>query len=71
MVASTSGPPMAAPTPMSRASGLLPKTTATKVTALSGNAVPNAASTVPVVVAPSLSLRPSHSMPLTKYSQAR
>ena len=42
MVASTSGPPMAAPTPMSFCSGVWPKTTAVKVTALSGRAVPKA-----------------------------
>ena len=41
------------------------------VTALSGSAVPKAASTVPVAVAPSSNRWPTHSTPLTKYSQAK
>ena len=66
-----SGPPSAAPTPMSLASGVLPKTTATSVTTLSGSAVPNAASTVPTAVCEMPKRWPTHSTPLTKYAQAR
>ncbi|MNY11304.1 hypothetical protein D3C86_1443270 [compost metagenome] len=70
-VANTSGPPMAAPTPMSFCSGVSPNTTAMKVTALSGNAVPKAARIVPVAVAPRWKRCPTHSTPLTKNSQAK
>ena len=69
IVASTSGPPRAAPTPMSLAAGVVPKTTATNVTTLSGSAVPKAASTVPTAFWAIPSLRPTHSTPLTKNSQ--
>lgn len=67
----TNGPPIAAPTPRSFCSGVSPNTTAIKVTALSGSAVPKAASTEPTAVAPRLRRLPNHSIPLTKYSQAR
>ena len=41
MVLSASGPPSAAPTPISFEASLLPKAVATSVTTLSGSAVPN------------------------------
>ncbi|CFN79714.1 Uncharacterised protein [Bordetella pertussis] len=50
---------------------MVPNTTAMNVTALSGSAVPKAASTVPVAVAPSLKRWPTHSTPLTKNSHAK
>jgi hypothetical protein len=71
MVASASGPPMAAPMPMSFCAGLVLNTTATKVTTLSGSAVPIAARTEPTAVAPTAMRRPSHSTALTNHSQDR
>jgi len=68
---STSGPPMAAPTPISRSAGVVPKAIATKVTTLSGSAVPNAARIVPVAVWLTLSRAPTHSTPFTKNLQDR
>jgi len=49
----------------------MPNTTAVKVTALSGKAVPKAASTEPMAVAPRFRCRPHHSTELVKYSQAK
>ena len=71
MVASTRGPPKAAPTPISFCAAVVPNTTAMKVTTLSGKAVPNAARIVPVAFWPTEIFRPTHSTPFTKYSQAR
>ena len=56
---------------MSFCASVLPNTTATSVTTLSGSAVPNAASTVPTAVCDTPKRSPTHSTPLTKYSQAR
>ena len=52
-MAKTSGPPMAAPTPMLRISAVGPVVTAMRVTTDSGSAVPNAARMVPTAMAPS------------------
>src|SRR5258708_3510217 len=62
---------MAAPMPISLSAEVLPVVTATMVTTLSGSAVPKAARTVPVAVWLTFSLRPTHSTPFTKNSQAR
>jgi hypothetical protein len=70
-VASASGPPIAAPTPMSLACSVLPVVTATRVTTDSGRAVPKAARMVPTAIFPTLSRRPSHSTALTNHSQDR
>ncbi len=51
--------------------GVLPKATATKVTTLSGRAVPKAARMVPVAFWPTSKRWPIHSTPFTKNSQAR
>ncbi len=71
MVDSTSGPPIAAPTPICLRSGDSLNTTATKVTTLSGRAVPMAARTVPTATVPTWSRAPSHSTALTNHSHAR
>src|SRR5450759_39230 len=71
MVPTTSGPPIAAPTAMSSPRVGLPNTAATRVTMLSGSAVPAAARTVPTASGPPLSSTPSHSMALMNHSQAR
>jgi len=47
------------------------KTNATKVTTLSGNAVPKAANIVPVAFFVTLNLRPTHSIALTKNPQEK
>ncbi len=62
---------MAAPIPISLSAAVVPKATATSVTTLSGSAVPTAARMVPVACWPTAILRPTHSTPFTKYSQAR
>ncbi len=71
MVASTRGPPSAAPTPICFCAAVAPKATATKVTTLSGRAVPNAARIVPVAFWPTSKRWPIHSTPFTNSSQAR
>jgi len=70
-VLSASGPLIAAPIPISRSAALVPKAIATKVTTLSGSAVPNAARIVPVAVWLTLSRAPTHSTPFTKNLQER
>lgn len=69
-MASASGPPIAAPTPMSFWAAPAPNTTATKVTTLSGSAVPNAAKMVPTASGPTRSRWPSHSTALTNHRHA-
>ena len=71
MVDSTNGPPSAAPTPICFCAAPTPNTTATKVTTLSGSAVPNAARIEPVACSPTAIRRPTHSTPFTNTSQAR
>jgi hypothetical protein len=71
IVPTTSGPPIAAPIPMSLPWSLLPNSTATRVTTLSGSAVPAAARIVPTAMGPNLSRTPSHSTAFTNHSHAR
>src|SRR3954452_21921724 len=64
MVPTTSGPPRAAPMPTWAPLSLLPKSTATRMTTLSGSAVPAAARIVPTATGPTLRRTPSHSTAL-------